>query len=1545
MTQSAAPRRFDERWRLSRAGIVNVWHYLDNEFDLSGGRMILRGTNGSGKSRALEMLLPFLLDADRRKMDATGAARVNLDELMRTGAREQANRTGYLWLELARPGEYLTVGALVRHSQSASTTKVWYFTTPLRVGDELALLSDTREPLAREMLTELIGAERITDTPAAHRDRVRIEVFGLDGDTGRDRYDGLLQLLHTLRAPDVGNRIDEGRLPQILVDSLPPLHEHALARAGEQLDGLTETRAAQGRLEHSAEQVASFLSVYQRYAAATLRATADDTLAAADSVTAAERAAAQRAREVASLESEHGRLQSREQELTEGLTELDHALRAIESRDIFKTADDLVQRDRAVEALAGSADQALAGAERERAHHAQAVDDAEQAVREVRRAVADTATALAAAREAVQDAGLPVGRLPVEVRALDRPSAGGSAVLRISRDGEPRAITRPAASLVDVVPPDFDDARQAAESARSGAADRQSLAARRLDEARRLAMQEDAVARLAAEADRLAATAESDAQAADNRAAERDAAAVELAHAWRTWTADPATSDLLGDPDWAGHPLIGALLLDAEALAGRREDPLAELDDAAEAAARPARAALQTARAGLHAAERADREREGALRTERADLAAARDPNPPDPPWLISDRPGEPLWRCIDFADHVPDAERAGLEGALLAAGLLGAVLTADGSVRAADGELLIIPGAARPARPSSAVLRPDPAAALPAATIAAVLDSIGVDDRDAATAVSTDGSWRNGPLHGRHVVDRARHIGAAARAAHRKERIAAIDDELSVLAEAAEQRRQRHLELAETDIRLDALLRAAPRTSALYAARRLAADALARAERVAADAVREAARAREVRASHAAEVDAHRGVCVHHELPAEAEALQLAVDAARRAGERSAQLTREFSRLAESVQRHDVRVARVEAAAGVRDGAEREADDRWSEWHAAASELAAQHQALDLSIEQAREELERTKDALRETGDEHRTATKAVAELGPRLGSARTASENAAAHVLEQLEQMVAAAQRFTRRMALPGLAVAATAERLAGIVHPDQVDEVRAGAGARAGRGRRAASAGLGHEACSRPSATSTARCPASSTPGTRRTTTCNWSRSPAWVTSAPSPARLGCSPLGCEQGRAALSEREREVFTRFVLGGVAEELRHRVNQAGQLIAAMNASLQRHPDKQRHRRAAGLGAARGARRAGPGARARRDVRRRPVRGAERRADRAATAARRELHYTADPSSGYAAHLAAALDYRKWHEVTVTILGPEAGQQRRLSRRAKLSQGETRFVSYVTLFAAADGYLTSLGDDGRALRLILFDDAFAKVDEGTVAELMGLLVDTRPRLRDDRSRVVGLLPAGAASGRVRGAAQRRQLGGHHPRALGRARPGTCAAPREPCLPPSCCRLPVGGVAAPRCGRRCGSGSNAPGMPIRGAVTVELDDDGADRLGGLLGRAVRAGADPRAAGRPRRRAARRAPAGRGLVAVVAELTGGPLRDRPAERAESRAGRARIWARPGRTAGRGPARRDRLGSAVDRLAAPRRGPHPAAGIRRGTSQALAIADGS
>jgi uncharacterized protein (TIGR02679 family) len=84
------------------------------------------------------------------------------------------------------------------------------------------------------------------------------------------------------------------------------------------------------------------------------------------------------------------------------------------------------------------------------------------------------------------------------------------------------------------------------------------------------------------------------------------------------------------------------------------------------------------------------------------------------------------------------------------------------------------------------------------------------------------------------------------------------------------------------------------------------------------------------------------------------------------------------------------------------------------------------------------------------------------------------------------------------------------------------------------------------------------------------------------------------------------------------------------------------------------------------------------------------------------------------------------------------------------------------------------------------------------------------------------------------------------------------------------------------------------GHAIRGSVALQLDDDAADRISGLLGR-------PFSAGTARIRLAdldaslQSSAAARGLVAVVADLTGAPLRNLPAERDVIRADRRLLWA--------------------------------------------------
>jgi hypothetical protein len=81
-----------------------------------------------------------------------------------------------------------------------------------------------------------------------------------------------------------------------------------------------------------------------------------------------------------------------------------------------------------------------------------------------------------------------------------------------------------------------------------------------------------------------------------------------------------------------------------------------------------------------------------------------------------------------------------------------------------------------------------------------------------------------------------------------------------------------------------------------------------------------------------------------------------------------------------------------------------------------------------------------------------------------------------------------------------------------------------------------------------------------------------------------------------------------------------------------------------------------------------------------------------------------------------------------------------------------------------------------------------------------------------------------------------------------------------------------------------------------GTVTVDLDEIAADRLSGLLGRIVAAGAGRRIKLTDLDAALRGSDGGRGLVSVVEILDGRPVLDRAGARASTQAGWAEVWRR-------------------------------------------------
>ncbi|MCK8674063.1 TIGR02680 family protein [Rhodococcus sp. HM1] len=1321
---SIAPAHHPRRWRLSRAGIVNVWHYLDTEFTLSGGRLILRGTNGSGKSRALEMLLPYLLDGDRKRMDATGAGKVNLDELMRTGAGDQDNRVGYLWIELACPDEYFTIGAHIRYSAAAHRSEVHLFTTGLRVGHDLTLVDEHRMPLSRDDLIAAVGADRVTRSPEEHRDTVRTEVFGLRGESGRDRYTGLLQLLHTLRSPDVGNRIDEGRLPQILSDALPPLSENLLTTAGDRLDGLTETRTAQEHLEETREHLEQFHEVYRRYATHVLREAADAAAHAADRVATTTAELAEADADAADLEAQSAAADTRLRERRDQLDELERAVRGLESRPLFRDADDLAQRRATVAALADAAEQALDSAARARHHEQIDAEVAAEHVDELTAAVSRSAELLAEAKARLGAASMPHTALPTELLLHVDTAPPRMEPVRTDRDTVPAAQVRPAVADLQLRPDDLESARDAAHDAAIAAQRRSDRAGRRLEEARRLEAAERTVHTAEADAERTAGEAERDRAELAESTRVRDDAAIDLNRRWRAWITDPRTVRLLPTVEQDGPELLQVLATDLEALTGTggadADAALTELDRLPDTAARAARDGIAAELAALELADHDADAIRTALLEERKTLEADRQQAPEDAPWR-RENDGVPLWRAVEFADSLGVDDRAGVEAALLAAGLLTATVDGDGRLRAQSGQVLVSPRNEPPRNPLSTVLVPSPTAPVPETAIATVLAAIGFEDAGAIASVSRDGRWHNGVLRGRHTADEARFIGghhpgdpdAPGRHAERLDEIAA---ELAAADVAAAQRAERRRALEQDRRDLDTHLPTAPRSIALREARIRTREHEARARRSAEAAVAARDRAAELRARWSADLDTHRATCAHFEMPSDVAALEAVVEACADAGRACVDLARGLDDVRASRDRHSRAVHRFADSGARRVEAEAVAEARWHEWHGKAAVVAAQHEAVAMSVAELEAELSssvteqgRTEEQCRRTQAHREQLGKDVAQVRERCSAIRE-------RLVRDREELAAAAATLSARLQLPSIA-AATDVQVDPLAHTDDPDTVRAVADA-----VRAALPAVRATGQNRVLAALQQLARAVSGQLDVEHTVDDGVHvvriSGAGADGTPTEV-LEHVTARVDEGRRALTQRERDVFTGFVLGGVADELRRRIERAGELVDAMNASL------SGSRTSHGIGVRIGwvpnrgddeiaritallADPTGPGNGSELiDLLRRRV----------------EASHTTDPSAGYAAHLAQALDYRNWHTVDVTILGPEPDQERRISKRAKISQGETRFVSYVTLFAAADGYLSSLPDVDRALRLVLLDDAFAKIDDPTIGELMGLLV------------------------------------------------------------------------------------------------------------------------------------------------------------------------------------------------------------------------------
>ncbi|MGH3763316.1 TIGR02680 family protein [Actinophytocola sp.] len=1305
------------RWRLHRGGIVNVWQYSVEEFDLSGGRAIFQGTNGSGKSRTLELLLPLCLEGDLHQIGSKGYDTVSMRRLMLDDYTGGPNRVGYAWVELRREvdgadAEYLTSGIGIKASAtSQQINDSWRFVTERRVGHDFELVADGT-PLGATQLRDLLGADCLHDEEP-FRATIAELVYGIPA----ARYADLLHLQRTLRNPDVGLKVLEGQLEQILSDSLPPLDPAVVDQLAQSFEDLESIRDNIRGLAASDTALRRFLTGYAGYAYGALRAAGRRSTDATKELTAArtelarlttrlrdEEAAAEKAEaEVATLE---------EREIT-----LEGRIDDLKSSPLYDSVRDLADRKRVVSAARQAAVSALRQLRTQREHTEQLVDSV---LAELARFADDTAQAAdlaATIRERMREAGLDPALAPAvpEVPELAATEVHETARATLDPEATPVELTRrvPPALDSDVL---HEALRTAAEQASRGASalsERCAVTLSLAERARELDAEQQELGRRQQEA-RAAQLAATEAAGRRNEAAQH---LDDVAHAWH----EQVTA-------WAA-----GIEPDTEPAAELAPPTPAELvadQDAARRATERAHAWLRGRLPALHAevgrtahlVDDLDR-RLAAATDELTALRSGVDTQPDRPAFATAVRDpatGAAFYRLVDFASDVDDAARAGCEAALESSGLLTAWVTADGTLAdPAAAELTAVTDGGAASGPTLATLlvpAVPPDSPVPPEIVARLLDrvALGGVSINAGLAITTDGRWRAGVLAGAMTKQAAEFVGAGARESARERRIDELVETVGRLT-------------GERDLAATALATARERAAAWERHIDEHPDdrALLTAHvtlRGAADTADDAAsRAIDRREAHTSAADRHRARQDALIADARAAGLYASVESLQQA--RSAALDARTAadalvsalgrRCAGAVDTLAKAVANHERAAGelaeVSAGAERACLDF-------ANESAGYAERVR-SIGGAAEQLERDLAAAEEerAGLRQRLpgARQQATDARVKAGKTQTQIDTRQSRLAELVEKEAFARQRFRDALAADGVWPAAV-----DAPRPDDLGEAYAALTARSRdavgedavlgdlQALQAALAGS-HDIVAQRSADIL-------------TVTVTGAHGPRPVAVA---AREVAERLATQ--RDLLSEEYQQIFDAFMLRDLADKLAAQLAVADDLCRRMNDTLdvarssqgvhvqldwQPAPDLDDDmRRAIALIRTPFAKR-GPGE----DERLRKA-----LTDRITT--ERDGH-----SGDYAEVLGRALDYRSWYRFTVRVRDQDPDGRPRTRRMRQLSSGETRLISYVTLFAAASAFYdaVSTGAQRPPVRLVLLDEAFERLDEPTIARMLGLLVD-----------------------------------------------------------------------------------------------------------------------------------------------------------------------------------------------------------------------------
>ena len=260
------------RWQANKIGLINFWYYDEQEFPFVKGKMLLRGSNGSGKSVTMQSVIPLLLDGDMspERLDPFGSRERKMVSYLLEEDDPREERTGYLYLEFKRENSptYVTVGMGIRARRGRPLDK-WYFGIQdgRRIGVDFKLYKDQGDKitLSRRELENRIGeGGKVFSRQADYMAYVNRQIFGFETP---EQYREMINLLIQLRTPKLSRDFKPTVINDILSDSLQPLSDDDLrpmAEAIENMDTLQLNLEKQRKAYGAAQKIGRVFGAYNR---------------------------------------------------------------------------------------------------------------------------------------------------------------------------------------------------------------------------------------------------------------------------------------------------------------------------------------------------------------------------------------------------------------------------------------------------------------------------------------------------------------------------------------------------------------------------------------------------------------------------------------------------------------------------------------------------------------------------------------------------------------------------------------------------------------------------------------------------------------------------------------------------------------------------------------------------------------------------------------------------------------------------------------------------------------------------------------------------------------------------------------------------------------------------------------------------------------------------------------------------------------------------------------------------------------------------------